>query len=160
MVDRCRYDSIRRRVVRFMNMILTPLVLGILQNGELIWCQQRLDFIDGCHPVWLETGPDSLQLLPRRLNLCSVARCTRLTNRFQSSINPGLIGHLISLAGVGKVVLDWLQFGCLLIGEIQLLLEASRKQQSFALKRSLGLPGLGVGGEDVLCQQYWRSQQQ
>jgi hypothetical protein len=62
------YDSIRRRIIRFSNMTFAPLVLRILENRELLRRQQRLDSNDGCVSVWLETGPDLLQLRARGLN--------------------------------------------------------------------------------------------
>jgi hypothetical protein len=144
-----------------MNMILVPLVPRILQKGELTRRQQRLDLIDGSRPVWLKTGPDILQLLARGLNLCRVLPFARLSACFQGRINPGLIGHPVLFARVGKVFLDWLQFGSLLIGKIQLLLETGWQEQFFTDKRSLVvLRGWNVGGEVVLRPQYGRGQQQ
>src|SRR5450755_5041807 len=101
-------------------MTFLPLVLRILQNRELIRRQQRLDFSDGSHSVWLETGPDSLQLFARRLNLGSVLRCARPAVRLLSGINPGLVGGLILLARAGEVVLDRLQVGPLRVSELHL----------------------------------------
>ena len=67
-------DSIRRRIIRFSDMILAPLVLRILQDLELLWRQQRPDLFDGGLSIWLETCPDLLQLAARGLNLCRVLR--------------------------------------------------------------------------------------
>jgi len=62
-------DSIRGRIVCLRHMIFAPLILLILQNRELIRRQQRLDLPDAGHAVWLETGPDLLQLFSRGLDL-------------------------------------------------------------------------------------------
>ena len=150
-------------------MIFAPLVIRVVQNRELIRCQQRPDLIDGCHPVWLETGPDLLQLFARCLNLRRVLRFTRLPVRLLGGINPGLVGCLVLLAGPGKVILDWLQLGSLLVGKLQLLLEPGWKEGSFAqrpviFKRFLVFPGLGEGvgavGVGILRQQCGRGQHQ
>jgi len=151
-------------------MIFAPLVLRILQNHELIRRQQRLDLIDGCLSVWPETGPDLLQLFACCLNLRRVLRCARLSIRLLGSVNPGLVGCLVLLAGVGKVILDWLQLASLLVGELQLLLETGWKEGSFAqrpviFKRFLVFHGLGEGegigvGVGILRQQCWRGQHQ
>src|ERR1039458_1434917 len=102
------HGSIRRRITRFISLIFVPLVLRILQNRELIRRQQRLDFSDGSHSVWLETGPDSLQLVGRCLNLGRVLRCARPAVRLLSGMNPGLVGCLILPARVGEGGLDGL----------------------------------------------------
>jgi hypothetical protein len=68
------YDSIRRRIIRFIRIILAPLVLRIRQDLDLLWHQQRPDLPDGCLSVWLETRPDLLQLAARGQNLCRVLR--------------------------------------------------------------------------------------
>ena len=145
-------------------MIFAPLVLRIVQNRELIRRQQRPDMNDGGLPVWPETSPDLLQLFARRLNLRRVLRCARLPVRLLGGVNPGLVGCLVFLAGFGKVILDWLQLGSLLVGEFQLLLESGWKEGSFAqrpviFKRFLVFHGLGesegIGavGVDILRQQ-------
>jgi len=87
---------------------------------------------DGGLPVWPETGPNLLQLYARRLNLRRVLRCARLPGRLLGGVNPGLVGCLVFPAGFGKVVLDWLQFASLLVGELQFLLEPGWKEGLFA----------------------------
>ncbi len=146
----CGYDSIRRRIIRFISVIFAPLVLRIVQHLELIRRKQRFDLLDGRLSVWLETCPDLLQLFARCLNFCRVLRFTRLPICLLSGINTGLVGYLVLLAGVGEVVLDWLQFASLLVGELQLLLETGWKEGLFAqrpvvFKRFLVFHGLGEG---------------
>ena len=131
-------------------MILPPLVFRILQHLELIRRQQEFDILEGCLPVRLEASPDRLQLLARGLNLCRIFRLARLPARLLGGINPRLVGRLVFLACVGEVFLDGLQFGSLLVGELQLFLETGRKEGSFAqrpvlFQRLLVFPGLGEG---------------
>ena len=149
-------------------MIFAPLVLRIVQNRELIRRQQRPDMNDGGLPVWPETGPNLLQLYARRLNLRRVLRDAGLPIRLLGGINTRLVGGLVLLAGLGEVVLDWLQIGSLRVGELHLLLETGRKKTSFAqrpviLQRDLVFHGLGEResvGIGVLRQQGWCGQHQ
>lgn len=125
---------------------------------------------DGCVPVWLETGPDLLQLIARRLNLRRVLGLARPAIQILSGINPRLVGGLILPAGFGKVILDGFHLGSLLAGEPQLLLEAGREdgflaQRSVIFQRHLVFQGLGeregIGvGVRVLRRQSWRGQHQ
>ena len=59
---------VRRRIMRFTAMVFVPLIVGILQNDDLIRCQQRLDLFDGSIAVGLKAGPDLLQLMARGLD--------------------------------------------------------------------------------------------
>jgi hypothetical protein len=90
-------------------MIFTPLVLRILQNLELFRRQQRLDLLDGCLSVGLETCPDLLQLLACCLNLPRVLRRARLPIRLLGGVDPGLVGGLVFPACFGEISLDRLQ---------------------------------------------------
>src|ERR1051326_453166 len=160
--------SIARRVIGFLNMSFAPLVLGILQNLDLIGGQQLLDLKDGRVSVWLETCPDILQLFARHLDLRRVLQYARLPIGLLGSINTGLVGFLVLLARIGEVVLDWLQLGSLRVGEFHLLLEAGWKESAFAYRsvifqRCLVFHGLDEGegvGVGILRQQCRRGQYQ
>jgi len=124
----------------------------------LLWRQQRPDLFDGGLSIWLETCPDLLQLAARGLNLCRVPSIGGLADSTRGRRQSGVGGCLILLACLGEVVLDQLQLGSLLCGELQLFLETGRQEASFRLKSgpfsnaTLVFHGLGEGeGIGVGC---------